>query len=66
MNIASLMNNPKDRATQAPAPRGLRLVRVQATVLAQGAWSALKDSVKAFRHMRDVLTAAPGRRTPVS
>jgi hypothetical protein len=34
----------------------LRLVRVQATVLAQGAWSAMKDSVKAFRHMHDVLT----------
>ncbi|MFP2930973.1 hypothetical protein ACLESO_38400 [Pyxidicoccus sp. 3LG] len=63
MNIASLMNNPKDRATQPPAPRGLRLVRVQATVLVQGAVSVVKDSVQAFRHMRDVLTGgyAQGR-----
>ncbi|WP_164009395.1 hypothetical protein [Pyxidicoccus trucidator] len=55
MNVASLMNPSQARGTPAPEPR-LRLVRVQATVLAQGAWSALKDSVKAFRHMRDVLT----------
>lgn len=55
MNIASLMNPPKARVTPAREPR-LRLVRVQATVLAQGAWSAMKDGVHAFRHMRDVLT----------
>jgi hypothetical protein len=55
MNIASLMNPPKARPTPAPTPR-LRLVRVQATVLAQGAVSAMKDGVKAFLHMRDVLT----------
>ncbi len=57
MNVASLMNNPKARGTPKSEPR-LRLVRVQATVLAQGAWSAMKDSAKAFRHMRDVLTGS--------
>lgn len=55
MNVASLLNSPKARGTSTPEPR-LRLVRVQATVLAQGAWSAMKDGVHAFRHMRDVLT----------
>ncbi|NVJ01941.1 hypothetical protein HV824_27985 [Myxococcus sp. AM009] len=38
------------------APRRLRRVRVQATVLARGAVGAMKDGVKAFRLMRDVLT----------
>jgi hypothetical protein len=57
MNVASLMNPPKARGTSKAEPR-LRLVRVQATVLAQGAWSAMKDSVKAFRHMHDVLTGS--------
>jgi hypothetical protein len=55
MNIASLMNPPKARDAKAREPR-LRLVRVQASVLAQGAWSAMKDGAHAFRHMRDVLT----------
>ncbi|MFY2563844.1 hypothetical protein ACN469_40010 [Corallococcus terminator] len=55
MNLASLMNPP--RKTDADvAPRRLALVRIQATVLVQGAVSAAKDSVKSFRHMRDVLT----------
>jgi hypothetical protein len=61
MNIASLMNTQKARASLAREPR-LRLVRVQATVLAQGAVSAMRDSVKAFRHMRDVLTGGYAHR----
>ena len=61
MNIASLMNNPKVRVTPA-RERRLRLVRVQATVLAQGAVSAMKDGVQAFRHMRDVLTGGYAHR----
>ena len=61
MNIASLMNPPKARATPASTPR-LKLVRVQATVLVQGAVSAMKDSVQAFRHMRDVLTGGYAHR----
>ncbi|NMO21815.1 hypothetical protein HPC49_38025 [Pyxidicoccus fallax] len=62
MNIASLMNHPKARrATPTREPR-LKLVRVQATVLAQGAVSAMKDSVQAFRHMRDVLTGGYAHR----
>ncbi len=63
MNIASLMNPPKSR-TQAPAPRRLELVRLQATVLLQGAVSAAKDSVQAFRHMRDVLTGGYAQSRP--
>ncbi len=60
MNIASLMNPPKPAT---PAPHRLKLVRVQAAVLVQGAVGAVKDGVKAFLHMRDVLTGgyAQGR-----
>lgn len=60
MNIASLLNTPQSRT---PAPRRLQVVRVQALVLAQGAVESVKDGVKAFRHMRDVLTGgyAPGK-----
>ncbi|MCE9671901.1 hypothetical protein LY474_29265 [Myxococcus stipitatus] len=57
MNIASLMNTPPP-ADATPRPGRLQLARVQATVLLQGALSAMEDSVKAFRHMRDVLTGA--------
>jgi len=55
MNIASLIR-PMTASHPVPTPRRLRLVRVQATVLAQGAVGAMKDGVKAFRHMCDVLT----------
>ncbi|MFP2963886.1 hypothetical protein ACLEPN_40765 [Myxococcus sp. 1LA] len=55
MNIASLIR-PATAPLPLPAPRRLRLVRVQATVLAQGTVGAMKDGVKAFRHMCDVLT----------
>jgi hypothetical protein len=52
------------KKTEFPTATGLdKLVSVPgsmrtvpAAVLAQGAWSAMKDSVRAFRHMRDVLT----------
>ncbi|QDF07428.1 hypothetical protein [Myxococcus xanthus] len=54
MNITSLIR--PSTSPHMPAPRRLRLVRVQATVLAQGAVGAMKDGVKAFRHMCDVLT----------
>ncbi|AKQ63977.1 hypothetical protein A176_000889 [Myxococcus hansupus] len=57
MNIASLIR-PQSARPQAPAPRRLRLMRVQATVLVQGSVGAMKDSVKAFRHMCDVLTGS--------
>lgn len=55
MNIASLIR-PLTASHLVPAPRRLRLVRVQATVLARGAVGAVTDGVKAFRHMCDVLT----------
>ncbi|WP_434347727.1 hypothetical protein ACN6A1_06860 [Myxococcus virescens] len=54
MNLASLIHPATSPHT--PAPRRLQLVRVQATVLAQGAVGAMKDGVKAFRHMCDILT----------
>ncbi|NTX00335.1 MULTISPECIES: hypothetical protein [Myxococcus] len=57
MNLASLMTPPRKNEDHA-APRRLQLVRIQATVLLQGAVSAAQDSVKSFRHMRDVLTGA--------
>lgn len=56
MNIASLIRPATSPHTPAPRRLRLRLVRVQATVLAQGAVGAMKDGVKAFRHMCDVLT----------
>ncbi|MCP3144397.1 hypothetical protein [Pyxidicoccus xibeiensis] len=64
MNIASLMNPPKDRGTPPPAPSRLRLVRVEVTVLAQAVVGAMQDSVKAFRHMRDVLTGGYAQSRP--
>ncbi|WP_426754475.1 hypothetical protein [Myxococcus sp. Y35] len=57
MNIASLIRPPAARPL-APAPRRLQLVRVQATVFVQGTMGAMKDGVKAFRHMCDVLTGS--------
>ncbi|AGC47903.1 hypothetical protein MYSTI_06630 [Myxococcus stipitatus DSM 14675] len=57
MNLASLMNPPRKHEEDA-APRRLQLIRIQTTVLLQGALSAAQESVKSFRHMRDVLTGA--------
>lgn len=57
MNIASLMSPPRPTASE-PVPGRLQLVRVQAIVLLQGAVSSAGEGLKAFRHMRDVLTGA--------
>ncbi|RJS26058.1 hypothetical protein DRW03_06255 [Corallococcus sp. H22C18031201] len=57
MNIASLINSPKPPAPPR-APRRLQMARLQATVLAQGAVTSLRDQVMAFRFMRGVLTGA--------
>ncbi|GHG65779.1 hypothetical protein [Comamonas sp. JC664] len=57
MNLASLIR-PQAARPQVPAPRRLRLMRVQATVFVQGSVGAMKDGVKAFRYMCDVLTGS--------
>ena len=57
MNIVSLIR-PLAARPLSPTPRRLRLMRVQATVLVQGSVGAMKDGVKAFRHMCDVLTGS--------
>ncbi|AKF86854.1 hypothetical protein OWM54_29730 [Myxococcus sp. MISCRS1] len=63
MNIASLMNPPRKNA-QDTSTHLTTLVRVQATVLAQGALTVAKDQVKSFRHMLDVLTGAYAQARP--
>ncbi|XXF76839.1 hypothetical protein P2318_27840 [Myxococcaceae bacterium GXIMD 01537] len=55
MNLASLVN-PSKTSAHRPAPQGLALLRVQATVLAHGLLGAARDGVHAFRAMRSVLT----------
>jgi hypothetical protein len=52
MNVASLMKPPR---TDAPAPSALKLLRVEASLLAQALLGSARERVLAFRFMRSVL-----------
>lgn len=56
MNVASLLNPPR---TDGPLPGTLKLLRIEANVLAQAllgsARESVRESVLAFRFMRDLL-----------
>jgi hypothetical protein len=56
MNVASLLNPPR---TDAPSPSALKLLRVEASVLAQALLGSARDSAResvlAFRFMRGLL-----------
>lgn len=56
MNVASLLNPPR---TNAPSPSPLKLLRVEASVLAQAlpgsARESTREGVLAFRFMRGLL-----------
>jgi hypothetical protein len=52
MNVASLVNPPRP---DAPSPGALKLLRVEASVLAQAFLGSARESVLAFRFMRSLL-----------
>ncbi|PTL83942.1 hypothetical protein [Vitiosangium sp. GDMCC 1.1324] len=52
MNVASLVKPPR---TDAPKTGTLKLLRVEASVLAQALASSIRENVLAFRFMRTLL-----------
>ncbi|QRK05854.1 hypothetical protein JQX13_37810 [Archangium violaceum] len=53
MNVASLLKTPR---ADTPKPGALKLLRVEASVLAEAFLGPARESVLAFRFMRALLT----------